>query len=219
MPVLYTPIEDEKEAVVLTEEQAKEEKFILAKKKQALAEMLERECIGEYKIEIMFSCRRSYTKPTSGMLSIWESGSKLHGGGDAKIYFCPGKKLGVSDCEAVIPFNNSNYGHNMCPACGKVWRSEEVIGEIYGNWTMSAWAEKVHQYYLLLGCSADIYLKTPLFDIRAAAKLETSKRMGGERYAITRAAIKKVIYPQQRIITDSAGGKDLGKLFNAFLHV
>jgi hypothetical protein len=203
--------------VVLTKEQLEEERQVLENKKKAMDELLKQECIGKYKIEIFFSYRRSITKPTPGALSIWESGSKLHGGGDAKVYFCPGEVRGINDCASIIPFDNVNYGHGLCPRCGKVWKSDEMVGEILGNWPMQTWAKKVTDYFTALGHSADIYVKQPRGDIRKAAELEQEKQLGGEKLDVVRKGVVKYIYPLARILKDTQSGADIYDRFYAFL--
>lgn len=203
--------------LALTPKELEEEKFAIEARKKAISELLERECVGQYKIELMFSHKRSCTKPTPGMLSIWESGTQLHGGGDAKIYFCAGKDKGVNNCEAPIPFNNCNYGHLLCPKCGKVWSSLDVKGELIGNWTMQTWATKLVHYYTFLGHNADLYLKQPREDIRKAARLEQEKVYRGEKLDTVRTGLIRVIYPLVRIVKDTNNGANLYDRFYAFL--
>lgn len=201
----------------LTPSELEEEKFVIENKKKALAELLEKECVGKYKIELMFSHKRSQLEPVAGVLCAWESGTKLHGGGDAKVYFCPGTDLGVNTCTAAIPFDNCNYGHLLCPRCGKVWKSAEVHGEIFARLSLQAWAEKLVRYYSDLGHNADLYLKLPRADIRKAAESEQQKQMGGERLGAVRSGLVRVIYPLARIIRDTNNGCDLYTRFYAFL--
>ena len=193
------------------------EKDLLERKKQALTELLQRECIGKYKIEIVFSSKRSTVNPTAGMLSIWESASQLHGGGDGKVYICPGKMLKVNTCEALIPFGNTNFGHNLCPACGQVWKNEQVLGEIMGVWTMQTWAAKVDYYFKHLGHSADIYVKQPKVDLRAMAAMEQSKQLQGDKLRVSRTGLVRYIYPLARILKDTQNGTDAYSRFYAFL--
>lgn len=208
---------DEDEKIPLTDDMLAEEKDILERKKKALDEMLRQECIGKYKIEIMFKHDRSITKPSAGALSIWESGSKLHGGGDAKIYFCPGRDSGNGECEAIIPFDNVNYGHALCPKCGTVWKGEDLKGEILGRWTMQGWADKLVRYFRELGCTADIYVKQPKTDIRQAAQLEQERQMHGDKLGAVRRSVIRYIYPLKRILADTQNGSDLHGRFHAFL--
>lgn len=208
---------DHTEKITLTDDMLDEEKELLEKKKKTLDELLARECVGKYKIEIMFSSKRSVTQPSPGILSIWESGSKLHGGGDAKVYFCPGKETGEGICDSIIPFDNVNYGHALCPKCKTVWKGEQLKGEIMGRWTMQTWATKLVKYFHDLGCSADIYVKQPKADIRKAAALEQEKQMHGDALIVARRATYRYIYPLKRILADTQAGSDLHGRFHTFL--
>src|SRR5580692_8402641 len=101
------------EAPILTAE----ELDILKKKQEAFDKLLRDEAKAKYKIEVMFAHRRKLHDVSAGALSIWESGAKLHGGGDTKIYWCPAKELKVSDCNGIIPDASNGYGHLVCPKC------------------------------------------------------------------------------------------------------
>lgn len=217
MPIIKEVRYNEDNPIDLVPELDEEEKHILAKKQQALGELLARECIGKYKIEILFSYKRSQAKPTPGALSLWESGAKLHGGGDTKIYLCPGARRKVNDCVSIVPFDSTNYGFGLCPGCGKVWKAEELDGEVLGVWTMQTWAEKLVQYYTALGHNADIYIKQPRHDIRKAAQLEQEKQLMGDKLGVVRTGYIKSIYPLKRIIDDVNNGADLYSRFYAFL--
>src|SRR5690606_41702028 len=71
---------------------------IIQSKLNALQKLLADDQIkAKYKLEVLFGKARSTWKPTSGALTFWENGSKFHGGGDAKIYLCPGKLTGRSE--------------------------------------------------------------------------------------------------------------------------
>lgn len=194
-----------------------EKKEQVLSKRKALDDILEKECIGKYKIEIMFSHNRSVLKPTAGILHVWESGSKLHGGGDAKVYFCPGRQTGRNDCASVIPSDNSNYGKCLCPGCGVVWNADDVIGEILGVHTVQQWAQLITQYFHKLGSNADIYLKHPRMDVRKVAEMEQAKQLMGDKLAVSRSTVKKSIYPLARIIADTKDGADVYGRFYAFL--
>jgi hypothetical protein len=157
--------------VELAPELTEEEKDALEQRKKSLSELLRSECTGEYKIEILFSHLRSRNKPTPGALSIWGNGQKLHGGGDTKMYFCPGSMRKMSNCSCPIGFDNVNYGHVLCPACKQVWKGEEVVGEILGVWPVEIWAKKILDCFVFLGHNADVYIKQPKGDIRKASDL------------------------------------------------
>lgn len=217
MPIIKEVLGGVDNSIELAPELTEEEKDILKKKKKAIAELLQRECTGQYKIEVLFSCRRSKTRPTPGALSIWGSGEKLHGGGDTKAYFCPGAWKKVNDCSSVIGFDNVNYGFVLCPNCKRVWKGEEVIGELFGNWPIETWAQKITDYFISLGHNSDVYLKQPRTDIRKAAQLEQDKQHMGVKLAVAREGRVRSIYPLKRIIDDTKNGSDLYGRFCAFL--
>lgn len=194
-----------------------EEEQILKDRMLALDKLLSDKELAKYKIEIMFDRKRSRDAPSFGIMSFWESGSKFHGGGDTKIYFCAGKKLGVSNCDAFIPDSSNGYGHLVCPNCKKVWKGDQVDGEIGARLTMQNWATVVVKYFLKMEARADIYMKFPRYDIRQLTRMEQEKQLMGEALAKLRRDNRKCIYPLKHIIKDTAAGADLYSKFLAFL--
>lgn len=212
------PVED----VQLLEQQAplefsKEEQEAIRMKMAALDALLKTQKHAKYKIELFFGKARSLHKPTPGIVSFWESGSKLHGGGDAKIYFCPGKMRRVNDCEAVIPEAANISSLHFCVKCSRSWKGVDVIGEIVANLTMRDWATVLLRYYVRLDHNADLYLKHAKEDIRTIAMIEQAKERGGEYLARVRNKRALHIYPLNRIIKDTSAGADLYGRFVAFL--
>lgn len=193
-----------------------EEREAVQKRMEAMDKLLAEQQKAKYKLELFFGEERSLHKAVPGILSFWESGTKLHGGGDAKIYFCPGKQLKLSNCEAPIPFEFNAYGHLVCPACKQAWQGEQVIGEIMGRHTMRQWADVLFLYFQRLGGNCDIYLKHAPNDIRSLAAAEQERQRGGELLARARKR-GLYIYPLKNIMTDTAHGADLLGRFYAFL--
>lgn len=172
---------------------------------------------AKYKVELFFGKARSLYKPTPGIISFWESGAKLHGGGDAKIYICPGKKLGKNDCEAIIPEAANVSSFHFCVRCKSTWRGKDVIGEIVANLTMQNWAKVLLYYYIRLDHNADLYLKHAKDDIRTTAMLEQARQRGAEALNKVRNRRAVHIYPLARIIKDTSTGADPLGRFTAFL--
>ena len=214
MPVQDVRFEDPQFAPT---EFSKEEQEAIELKKKALDELLKTRKHAKYKIELFFGKARSMTKPTPGIISFWESGSKLHGGGDAKIYICPGKQLGINECNAIIPEVANVNALHFCSVCRRSWKGKEVIGEIVANLHMKGWAEALLYYYARLDHNADIYLKHAREDIRTVAMIEQAKQKGGEYLNRVRSKRALHIYPLNRIITDTSAGADLLGRFYAFL--
>ena len=196
---------------------SEEEDVILKERMKILDKLLSDKELAKYKIEIMFERKRSRTAPTSGIVSFWESGTKFHGGGDTKMYFCAGKKMRVNDCETFIPDSSNGYGHLVCPKCRNVWKGEQVDGELGAKLTMQNWATVLVKYFMKLEARADIYMKFPKFDIRVLSAMEQQKQMMGEALAKARNDKQKCIYPLKNIIKDTAAGADLYSRFLAFL--
>jgi hypothetical protein len=196
---------------------SEEEQYAIRARMAALDKLLEREKKAKYKLELMFGKARSVHRPTPGILSFWESGSKFHGGGDAKIYICPGKELRRNDCEGFIPDVANGYGFLVCPNCKLVWKGDQVIGEVVANLPLKKWADPLMKYFIQLGLNCDVYLKYARDDIRTAAKLEQQKQMKGDKLLPVRASRASAIYPLRNIIKDTGNGADLLGRFQAFL--
>ena len=200
-------------APVLTEQ----ELDTLKKRQAAFDALLKDEGKAKYKIEILFKHTRRSHGLSFGALSIWESGTKLHGGGDTKMYWCPAKDMKTSDCSGIIPDASNGYGHLVCPDCKKVWAGEQVYGEIMYNLDADKWSLVLLKHYIRLGHNADIYLKYPKHDLRVASRLEQAKQLMGEKLAKVRKDRQQYIYPLARIIKDVSAGADLQTRFRAFL--
>lgn len=194
-----------------------EEKRAVEQKKRALDKLLEEKNLAKYKIEILFAPGFSTIKPAAGMMSFWESGSKLHGGGDTILHLCPGKDLKKNNCDAFIPDASHGYGYLACPSCGEVWNGDQVYGQVAFRLNMQNWAKVVLKYYMKLEMKADIYVKHHPKDIRNAAHQEQTRQRGGELLLDNRSNRKPRIYPLANIIKDTSAGADLEKRFLAFL--
>lgn len=203
--------------ITLTTEQAAE----VSKRAESLKKVLaDPKVNAKYKIEVMFGkARGAVDKPTPGMVSFWLNGSKFHGGGDEKLYICPGRSLKKSDCEAIMPAFSNTADGSICPACGSSWTSESTIGEYMFNLPMRKWAEVLHRYFRNFECNSDIYLKYAPLDIRSVTRAQAEKTTwaGSKKLANTRDKRAKMIYPLSNIIKDINAGADLEKRFYAFL--
>lgn len=197
-------------------EVTEETQYAIQKKMEDLDKLLASQQKAKFKIELMFGDERSLNKSVPGIISFWESGMKLHGGGDAKIYFCPGKSLKVNNCEKHIPFAFNAFGHLVCPECKQTWKGEQVIGEVLGRHSMREWAELLYTYFRRLEHNCDIYLKHAPNDIRSFAAQEQERQLGGD---LLKKGRKRAlhIYPLRNIIKDTAAGADILGRFHAFL--
>ena len=213
MPAIVTDV-SYREEVRGVEQLTDEEQRLMRTKMEALDKLLQVEGKAKYKIELFFSRARSMHKPTPGIMSFWESGSRIHGGGDLKIYICPGKRLKKNECQSFIPDSGNASAILFCPKCGTSWQGEDVIGEHMGNHSMRIWSEVIFHYFVRLDHNADVYLKHAKDDIRTVAMVEQAAQKGGEVLAKVRDKRAQLIYPLGRIIKDcSAGASPLTRFY------
>lgn len=192
---------------------------------------------ARYKIEVMFSRHRSSLahKPSPLMLIIWESGKRLHGGGDQKMYWC-----GYQDCGKPLSSDNFGYMHVVCPHCQREMfldpeakaahvkslrqdnrrsdgldRLPFVVGEKLANLTPPKLAELLEKTFYALEMQADIYIKFSPYEIRYDKLHETTADMN--RLEKTRIQRQPVIYTLKAIRKDLASGADLRARFLAMI--
>jgi len=184
---------------------------------------------AKYKIEVIFSRHRSSLahKPSPCMVQIWESGKRLHGGGDQKMYWC-----GHDDCGWPISSDNFAHFHVVCPKCQKesfldldskaqhmknlrsrginpqdLGRIPQVVGEKLVNLTPPDLARLLEKTWRQLDGLADIYLKYSPYEIRYDALHETTKDM--DNLDKVRVQRKPLSYPLKNIMKDLSAGADL----------
>lgn len=172
---------------------------------------------ARYKLEVMFGKERSLVNPTSGMVSFWESGKMLHGGGDSKLYICPQKSRGEGTCHAWIPDSSHMPGGIVCGYCGSMWKGPELIGEIFARLTMQNWTKVLLKYFLRMDMNADIRIKYPVQVLHKVTEQETLRDRGGELLEKARTERVSVVYPLSRIIKDTSSGATLEDCIKKFL--
>ncbi len=193
------------------------------KKAAALKKLLDddEKARAKYKLEVHFGkARRVHgVAPTPGSLSFWANGAKFHGGGDEKLYLCHGKSLQRSTSTALIHDAYNSGAGAVCPACGTIWRQDDLIGELMFNLPMRKWADVLYTYYRLCEYNCDIYLKFAPSDIRSTALAQAQKATWAGTQALdnSRARRAKSLYPLRNIIKDISSGADLLGRFYAFL--
>lgn len=170
---------------------------------------------AKFKIELMFTAAWSVVKPVPGIMSFWESGSQLHGGGDAIVHFCPGKKFSKSACDHYIPDPSHGYGFLVCPGCHSVWKGKDVYGQIIGRHTAKDWATLIEKYYRKLDMNCDIVIKYHKDDIRKAAQgIKAEETLYRARSSAKRL---KRIYTLSNIMRDTSAGSALYDRILAFV--
>jgi hypothetical protein len=182
-----------------------------------------------YKIEIHFGPDRTSLphKLMAALVTIWESGRRLHGGGDEKMYWC-----GYDDCGKPFSTDNFAYMHAVCPKCRRELHLDPqakqdhldylgrenlpvngmdklpiVVGEKLMKLPPPKIADFLTKTWYALDCNADIYLKFHPKDLRF-----DKKNFGHEvidRIETARTKREPVIYTLPRILADTSAGGDL----------
>lgn len=164
---------------------------------------------GKYKIDLLLGHGFSTRNPSTGMISFWDSGRALHGDGDSKLYVCPGKHLGRSNCEAIIKGYAQGHNDAVCTACGTRWKSGDLIGEICYRLIPQRWAQVLTKWVRALDMDADIRIIYPPDDIRTSAAIEQDRQHGGELLEKARTKRATRSYPARNIMKDVTAGADL----------
>lgn len=88
---------------------------------------------AKYKIEVQFLKARSSQAhvPNLFNVQVWESGRRLHGGGDQRMVFCgywPGQGYtGEEECGKPISDGNFGVNHLVCPHCRREMFLDENV--------------------------------------------------------------------------------------------
>lgn len=190
-----------------------EEQEALRKRKEAVDKFFASKVVAKYKIEVQFGKGRSIHAHFPGSLHCYRSGSALAGGGDEILYPCPDNK-----CPGFMEPEHVTIRFAVCPKCGRRWSrvSDLQEGKLF-RLTHQKWAEVILTTFQRLGHNADIYLKSHPEDIRDKALVEQMRQRRGEEYLKTYKSRVYVMYPLDRIVKDAHAGKDLYKLFLAFI--
>ena len=199
----------------------------LEEKVKALEKLLTEQIRAKYKLEIHFGKNRTSSgAPFAGAVTYWLSGTKFHGGGDEKIYECPGPQ-----CSALILPHQIKPGWNkgadgkeymtsmsICGHCGEVWESSQTVGERFFKLTEQDWAFAILRMFQRVELNADLYLKFHPTDVRYKAAMEMARDRGGEEIAKARKNRGLHIYPLKNIIMDTKHGSDLYGRIRAFIN-
>jgi len=166
---------------------------------------------ARYKIEVTFG--KQHTRMMSlGAIQILESGTALHGGGDIKIYWCPGENCGMP-----MDYSSKSAGEPYCEHCHRIWKGEQLVGERIFRLPIQKVAELVTKTFHQLGSNADIYVKYHPTDLRRATlnfkatdqEVQLGKARAGRQ--------RPYIYTLARIIKDTAAGSSIDRRIKAFL--
>lgn len=179
---------------------------------------------ARYKIQVTFTqARKSHGNVEVG-IEFWESGLKLHGGGDQKMMICKSKRIPdpkdpKGGCGNLIPADdiiqapnidkagNPIGGLAICRHCKTNWVISEMTDWYYMRAPYKTVAERLVEFFRKLNGNADIFLKFHPEDFRV---VEVSKALGHSKS-------RKAIYPLKNIIKDTSAGADITRRFHAFL--
>ena len=192
-------------------------------KLKEMGKMRAEEVVAQYKLEVMFGTKHTVHGLAYGVLTIWENGTKLHGGGDSSLYICPGKQTKRNDCESIIPDNAMGLSVVMCTGCGVLWKREELFSEQFYRLPIQRWADVLLYWFLKTGMDADIRIKYSYqyknMDIRKAANVEQERHLKGDFLNRVRDNQHRVArtYPLKNIIKDTSAGADLYTRILAFV--
>jgi hypothetical protein len=196
-------------------------------KRQAV-EMAKR---ADYKIQLWFKSDRKRDS-AAYTLSFWESGKRLHGGGDEMMFICRRHhdapkvtaksrpfdvvtpkhiEVGPLGCGMLIPGGLVQAGFVICPHCQTQHQTELIGDSIFYRTSMQKAAQILEQWWRKLACNADIYVKYCPVDPRVSLMSKTmTPRRVRELKGLT-------IYPLKNIIADTAVGSTVESRFKALL--
>ena len=189
---------------------------------------------AKFKIQILFGPNRTTEGPNALAIQVWESGKRLHGGGDLQCYFCSevdtfdpktGKMAhrGTAGCGGIIPGSMAGTaiikGQGgmakqlvaTCPSCGGYMLCERLTTELLHKVTTQNLATILADLWRKTGGDADIYVKYSPGDIRydamaSAHGLDRARELRGLH-----------IYTLNAIIRDTSAGAELSERFKSFL--
>lgn len=195
------------------------EKRLIEERVQKLKLAMDSTIKATYTVRIVLLDSAAMT-PTPGSIEVWKHGGREHVSSEMeqKLYFCPGKKLGVNLCEAIMPESGNTAIHHVCPRCGKTWKASEVIGELGGRLTRQNWAIALTNMVERL--NREVELEGVVFQkgIREANLAEQLRDRRGDSLQQVMRKKKTVRYRFPNLMRDLNAGADLFKRMTAFLN-
>jgi hypothetical protein len=194
---------------------------------KTLNEMKQR---ARYKIQVWFKSDRSMKNPIACSISAWQSGKRLHGGGDEMMFLCRRHatapalarkdikfteglthKPGKLGCNMFIPGDMCINDVVHCPKCGSTHPAEYVGDSVFYRLTADKLALVLCDWWHRLENHADIYAKYSPVDPRTVMMARSfDPRTAREKKGLT-------IYPLKNILNDIANGSTLESRFKAFI--
>lgn len=188
---------------------------------------------ARWKMQVWIKSDRSVHKPLAFTLSFWESGKRLHGGGDESAFICrrspnaprpkappflalggksPFRKAPNPDgCDGIIASEIASGGFVVCPHCGMKWDTEHIGDSLFYRVPVEVASTILVDWFHRLDSDCDLYVKFRDDDIR-------TKMMALEYGTHIAKQLKGlVIYPLSNIVADLSGGATLESRFKALL--
>jgi len=196
-----------------------EENKLIDRKLKELEEVIGPGIRAKYTVRITLQDGGAMT-PVPGLLAVWTHGGREHTEAhlETKLYFCPGRRLGVSDCERIMPELANNSVTHVCPSCGCSFKADAVIGERAGVLTRQGWARELTSLVEELGREVQIEFTVWSKGVRAVNRQEMRKTSKGDNLRKYR---EKKLYVQYRfpsLLRDlKANGNDLHQRMRALL--
>jgi len=193
---------------------------IIKEREKALTQIFDTSHKGKYRLElrVMEAKRSKLTWP--GELSFWTNDQAVSSSGMArKLYLCPGKLLGRSNCYALLPPEGYGSGFCVCPKCGSKWQSDLVIGETLGNQTPGNWAKTIARHILeRFENSVDLIgISVQGASVRGLTEVEQNKRFDGELLEKNEKMWKETRFNHEDMVQATSRGADLRQLIHGFL--
>lgn len=169
---------------------------------------------AKYKIEVYFGPKRTTFGPNSLTVKFWESGRRLHGGGDDLMYMCRNRENFSEGCGKLFVSDCVTGPVAICSHCQKAILAELCVrvlvfkderptgGQDYRIETRKL-AELLAKYWRKLDGNADIYCKFDQSDIQYIAMV---KKLGAARARELRGLS---IYPLKNLLADTQHGASL----------
>lgn len=166
---------------------------------------------AKYKIQVFYGPNRTLKGPNVTEVRIFESGTKLHGGGDDLMFICRNPQNEAEGCGSFIMPDAIHGPVAMCPGCQKLINASKLSEFLVANFSTERLSIELAKIWRQLGGSADIYCKYDRTDIRYIA---IEKKYGSAKARELRG---KHIYPLRNILVDTSNGASLEKRIFAFL--
>ena len=203
------------------------EKFQKAQEREESKTAEEMAARAAFKLQVNFHSSRSIHKPLIYSVSVWESGKRLHGGGDVSCSFCwrqrgakavvPSnevtmQKSSPQGCKGIIMPRHVAGIYALCPHCMARHKTTEIGDTILYSTYVDDCASILYGYWLKLGGNADVVLQYNSRDPRQTALAAADKL---RRARETRGATS--IYPLANILKDTLAGATVEGRLRAFI--